>query len=114
MQHRREGRTPGSTTYVVSVEVRPRVGSQMYGVAEGAFVYCFVRAPSAAVAQTLVTSALDGDNYDIALLEWVRRYDECEWESQETRDEYDGHAAQARQGSEVVYSMFHTYAVDDD
>lgn len=101
------------SVFIASFEVRPRVGAEMHGKAVGGFTYCLARAETADAAVKSMRRALDADSYDVADVEWVRPYEECEWETSEEQDEYDSFADDAERTGEVVYGPFYTYAADD-
>ena len=95
--------------FIASVEVEPLNGSQMKTHGVGAFVYCLIPAKSKIVAQRKLKVALAEDKYRLINLEFLKKYDGFEWESEKDQIEYDRLAKRAALNDELVYGPFYTW-----
>ncbi len=94
--------------YVVSAEVVPQEGSEMWGVAIGGFVNCYVKAEDARQASSRVASALGEDKYGIVAFEWIMPAADIAWDDDDV-EEQRAYEETAGAGDDVVYSQFNTY-----
>lgn len=91
--------------YVLSAEVAAQPGCEMWGQAEGAFVYCYVNAFDARDAASRVAAALEEDKYGILAFEWIMVAGEMDWEDDDA-PEHRASAEEAARTGGVVYSTF--------
>lgn len=99
--------------YAVSAEVVPHKGSEMWGVALGGFVYCYVKALDARQASDRVETALGEDKYGIVAFEWVMPAAEVAWDDEDA-DEQRAYEHEAGASDDVVYSQFNTYEAEHE
>ena len=100
--------------YIVSAEVVAKPGSEMWGNAEGGFLYCVVPEKDAEKAAKSARIALEEDNYGVTQIEEVIKFENMAWESEEVESDYKKLALEASQTNDVVYGPFFIFESDDD
>jgi hypothetical protein len=95
------------TVYVAAFEVGFEPGCQLYGEGKGAFVWCFVKGPSAAEAEGRARAALATDGYAVKVREWIDEAANLDWEGDAA--EMQSLVAEAAQSADPVYSTFNVY-----
>ena len=101
-------------SYIVSAEVVAKPGSEMWGKAKGAYLYCVVPEKDAEKAAKSTRIALEEDNYDVIQIEEVIKYENMTWESEEVENEYKELLIEAKKSNSVVYGPFFIYEFDND
>lgn len=98
--------------FVVDAEVRALEGSEMWGVADSGFVYCYVLALDARQASSRVEEALTRNKFAIVSFEAVMPAEATMWDDGEEGEEaaeHRGYAEEAENSGEVVYSAFYSH-----
>lgn len=95
--------------YIVSLEIIPKQGAEMWGKAEGGFLYCILQAKNAEKAAVQSRTALEEDSYEVVDIEEVIKYENMDWESEDVAKEYEEMAIAAQKVNDVFYGPICVY-----
>ncbi len=95
--------------YVVSLEISPKKGSQMWGKAKGGYLFCVVRSIDAREAIEKCCAALIEDKYKIVLVEEVIKSENMDWDNSTDEGQLLRLAQECQDDDEVRYSPISTF-----
>ncbi len=98
-----------NTVYYGSVEYKYKPGSSGYGKYNGGFVYIFVNARDVLDCIPKIEKEFKELNIEILGIEFLSKYDEIPWETEEEQIRYDSLAKEAHETGDFITDSFYAY-----
>lgn len=93
-------------------EVRPTDKNTIMAGKKGGFVYCFSAAEDIRSALDKMEESFAEDEYLILFCEFVRVYEQIDWDDPEEQVRHDALATEVMETNENRYGIFYTYETE--